>query len=132
MSMITRGKSRHCLCFLVVWFALAASGQTAPKVTSPKEAFGFNIGDDYQIANYVQLESYWKTLAAQSGRMRLVDIGATAEGRRQYMAVVSSPENLRNLERYKSISRRLALAEGLTDVMARAGPPNANPGGGTL
>ena len=31
------------------------------------------------------------TLATLSG---LIDIGATAEGRRQYLAIVSSPENL--------------------------------------
>ena len=36
------------------------------------------------------------------------------------MAIVSSPENLQKLDRYKDISRRLALAEGLTDDQARA------------
>src|ERR1035438_8652081 len=67
--------------------ALSASGllaQTAPKVTSPRDALGFKIGDDYQVANYTQLEAYWKTLASESGRMKLVSIGQTAEGRQQY------------------------------------------------
>ena len=90
------------------------------QVTTPKEALGFNLGDDYQVANYTQLEAYWKKLAVESDRVKLVDIGATAEGRRQIMAIVSSPENLRNLDRYKDIARRLALAEGLTDVQAHA------------
>jgi hypothetical protein len=36
------------------------------------------------------------------------------------MAIVTSPANHRNLARYKEISRRLALAEGLTDETARA------------
>ena len=90
------------------------------QVTTPKEALGFNLGDDYQVANYTQLEAYWKKLAVESDRMKLVDIGATAEGRRQIMAIVSSPENLRNLDRYKDIARRLALAEGLTDDQAHA------------
>ena len=92
----------------------------APAITPPKDALGFNLGDDYQVANYTQLEAYWKKLAAESDRMKLVDIGTTAEGRRQYMAIVSSPETIRNLERYKGIARRLALAEGLTDDQARA------------
>ena len=97
---------------------------TAGAVTPPKDALGFNLGDDYQVANYTQLETYWKKLAAESDRMKLVDIGATAEGRRQYMAIVSSPANLRNLDRYKDIARRLALSEGinegLTDDQAHA------------
>ena len=52
--------------------------------------------------------------------MQLVDIGRTEEGRTQWMAVISSPENLAQLDRYRDISRRLALAEGLTDDQARA------------
>src|SRR6185437_16510963 len=99
---------------------LLVSAAAAAHITTPKEQLGFNLGDDYQVANYTQLETYWKKLAAESDRMKLVDIGATAEGRRQYMAIVSSPENLRNLDRYKGIARRLALAEGLTDDQAHA------------
>ena len=52
--------------------------------------------------------------------MKLVDIGPTAEGRRQYMAIITSPENLKKLDHYKEISRRLALAEGITEDQARA------------
>ncbi|HEY7475712.1 MAG TPA: M14 family metallopeptidase, partial [Vicinamibacterales bacterium] len=46
--------------------------------------------------------------------------GKTAEGRDQLMAIVTSPANHQNLAKYKDISRRLALAEGLTDDQARA------------
>jgi len=107
---------------LLLAFLLTASlcAQTRAAVTTPKEALGFNIGDDYQVANYSQLEVYWKKLASESDRMKLVDMGATAEGRRQYMAIITSPENHKKLDRYKEISRRLALAEGLTDDQARA------------
>ena len=37
-----------------------------------------------------------------------------------YLAIITSPENHKKLDRYKEISRRLALAEGLTDEQARA------------
>jgi hypothetical protein len=94
--------------------------QSSPAITTPKQALGFNLGDDYKVANYTQLVAYWKKLATESDRMKLVDIGATSEGRRQYMAIVSSPANLRSLDRFKEIARRLALAEGLTDDQARA------------
>ncbi len=70
-------------------FSLCALGlfaQTPRHITSPKEQFGFNIGDDYRLVNYTQLEAYWKKLASESDRMKLVDIGLTAEGRHQWMA----------------------------------------------
>src|SRR5271157_3098885 len=86
------------LAVLAAWHAAA---QTAPRITSPKDQLGFNLGDDYQVANYTQLEAYWKKLAGESDRMRLVSIGKTAEGRDQYMAILSSPGNIGNLARYK-------------------------------
>jgi hypothetical protein len=94
--------------------------QNATKITTPKEALGFNLGDDYQVANYTQLDAYWHKLASESDRMKLVDIGPTAENRRQYMAIISAPETIKRLDHYKNISRRLARAEGLTDDQARA------------
>ena len=52
--------------------------------------------------------------------MRLVSIGKTAEGRDQWMMIITSPANFAKLDRYKEISSRLARAEGLTDEQARA------------
>src|SRR4051794_37606310 len=101
--------SAHLLC-----------AQINSKITTPKDALGFNIGDDYMVANYTQLEAYWKKLAAESDRMKLVDIGPTSEDRHQYMAILSSPENMKRLEHYKEIAQRLAHAEGLTDDQAHA------------
>ena len=92
----------------------------AGRITSPREEFGFNFGDDYQLANYQRLSAYWKKLDQESERLVVQDIGPTAEARRQLMGIVTSPANHRNLARYKEISRRLGLAEGLTDDQARA------------
>src|SRR3982750_1425078 len=89
-------------------------------VTSPREFFGHNIGDDYWLATYDQFVDYWKKIDAESDRMQVVEIGRTAEGRPQLMAIVTSPENFRKLARYKEIARKLALAENLSEAEARA------------
>src|SRR4030088_620458 len=90
------------------------------KITSPPAQFGHNIGDDYFLANYSQMIDYWRKLDRESDRMRMVRIGTTAEGRPMWMAIITSPENHKKLSRYQEISRRLALAENLTDDQARA------------
>ena len=92
----------------------------ATRITTPREQFGHDIGDDYFLVNYSRMIDYWRKLDRESDRMRMVRIGTTAEGRPMWMAIVTSPENQRKLARYKEISRRLALAEGLTDAQARA------------
>src|SRR4029453_14916497 len=89
-------------------------------VTTPKAQFGFDIGADYQLATYRQLADYWRKLDAESDRLSMVEIGKTAEGRPQLMAIVTAPENQKKLGRYQEIARRLTLAEGLTDAQAKA------------
>ncbi len=114
-----RNKSTYLLLALLLCFlSIAASAQN--KVASPKEQWGHNIGDDYFLANYAQLEEYFKKLDRESDRMRLVEIGKSAEGRAMYLVIITSPENHQKIDRYKEISRRLTLAEGLTDEEARA------------
>jgi hypothetical protein len=110
--------------FLALLLLLPApQARTQPptaSITTPLQQFGAAIGDDYFLATYTQLEEYWKKLDRQSDRMQLVDIGRTEEGRTQWMAIISSPENMKQLDRFRDISRRLSLAEGLTDDQARA------------
>jgi hypothetical protein len=103
-----------------VLVAAATAAAQSATVTTPKQHFGFNIGDDYQLANYTQFVAYWQKLDKESDRMKVVEIGRTAEGRPQLMAIITSPDNHKKLDRYKQISRQLALAEGLTDEQARA------------
>ena len=96
---------------LIVTTAIFLSAQNIP---TPKSHFGFAIGDNYQLANFTQTESYIKKLAAASKKVKLQVIGKTEEGRNQYMLIVSDPNNLANLEKYKSIAQKLAHAENLT------------------
>ncbi len=111
---------RRLTVLLPLLMLLAAAGALAQgKITTPKEFLGFDAGDDYMLANYTQLKGYWEKLAQETNRMKLVEIGKTAEGRPMIMAIITSPENQKNLARYKEISRRLAHAEGLTDDQAR-------------
>lgn len=87
--------------------------------TPPESFFKQPPGTDYYLANYSEYEGYLKRLARESDRMKLVDIGKTAEGRTQWMAIVSSPENISNLERYRAISEKLARAKNLDPKEAR-------------
>lgn len=93
---------------------------THAQVPNPKSHFGFNIGDNYQLATFTQTEAYIKKVAAASNRIKLQSIGLTEEGRNQYMVIVSDPANIKNLAKYKAISQRLARAEGLSESEAKA------------
>jgi hypothetical protein len=109
----------RALAILALVLSVAVPAGAQVTITSPKAHLGHNVGDDYYLATYADMIGYWKVLDGQSDRMVLVDIGQTAEGRTQTMAIVTSPENLEKLDYYKGISQKLAHAEGLTDDEAR-------------
>jgi len=100
------------LTLIGIFVLFQAAAQTIP---SPKEHFGNDIGTDYQLENFTKTEAYFKKLAELSDRVKLVDIGPTEEGRRQPMMIVTSPENHKNLDRYKELSQKLARAEISTE-----------------
>jgi hypothetical protein len=97
----------------------AQNKSAATRLTTPKEQFGHDIGDDYYLANYTQYVEYLRKLDQQSDRMTVVEIGKTEEGRPELTAIITSPENHKKLAQFKDTNRRLALAEGLTDDQAR-------------
>ncbi len=103
------------LCLVMAVPPLRGQGTISP----PK--FGqYTVGDDYFLANYAQLQAYWAAVARSTNRIKLVEIGKTEEGRPMIMAIITSPENHKKLDRYKEISRSLARAEGISEEQARA------------
>jgi Zinc carboxypeptidase len=96
--------------FLVIFCFLISTtfGQNIP---TPKEHFGFNIGDNYQLTTFTQTEAYFKKLAQASDRAKYTVIGKTEEGRDQFMLIVTSPDNHKRLEEYKQISQKMGNAD---------------------
>ncbi len=116
MPRLGRATRLSAALFLAAAMPLALPAQQ--RLTSPKEFFGHDIGADYVLPNYTKLHQYFATVAKQSDRMILDTIGLTEEGRPQIMAIISSPANLKNLDKYKEISRKLAAAQGVDSAEA--------------
>ena len=100
--------------------AAAQSAAKPPAITTPKQFFGFNIGDDYQLATYDQFMGYWKKIDQESNRMQVIEIGKTEEGRPHLAAIITAPENFAKLDRYKQIAQQMHGARGISETQARA------------
>ena len=93
--------------FLLFWsICITCAGADVP---TPKQHLGYEPGTDYKLADYEDIIGYFQKLAASSNRIKLVEFGKTAMGKPMYMAFISSPENLRNLDGLREGNRRLAL-----------------------
>lgn len=104
---------------LAVCLVLPAAAQVPAQVPAPSDVFGFEPGADFQVADYGQMLDYFRRLDAASDRVRLVEIGRSAQGRPLVMLVLSSADNLARLDRWRSASARLARAR-LDEDQARA------------
>jgi hypothetical protein len=87
-------------------------------IPSPEDILGFKVGSDYRLITYDQAVDYLKKVASVSDRIKLQEMGKTTLGLPMYYAVISSADNLVNLDKYKDIIKRLSLARGLSSEEA--------------
>jgi hypothetical protein len=80
----------------------------AQKIPAPAEVIGFTPGDDRKLASWQQTVDYFQKLDAASDRVKFEEIGRTTLDRPFVYATISAPENLKNLEKYKTINAKLA------------------------
>jgi Zinc carboxypeptidase len=104
---------------LLVLLAAPLAIRAASGIPTPESVFGFVPGADYKLATYEQAVEYFKKVASKSKYMRMVEAGPTSQGRTMYFALVSSPDNLGKIDRYREIARRLAHPQGLTEAEAK-------------
>lgn len=66
------------------------------EVPSPVDHLGFNVGEWH--VSHDQLVSYFRALAMKSPRVKYETFGRTHENRPMTLAIISSEENIRNIE----------------------------------
>jgi hypothetical protein len=96
-------------------FALFLSTAAFAAPQSPSDFLKMPIGADKTLADYKQISSYFDALAAGSPRVRIENLGKTTLGADEIMAVITSEENMKHLDRIKEIAKRLSDPRGLSD-----------------
>lgn len=84
------------------------------RIPTPEEYFGFKIGDDKKLADWPEIVEYFWKVAKSSDRVIVEDLGKTTEGNPFLLATISSPKNLKNIEKLRKIQLKLLDPEGLT------------------
>jgi hypothetical protein len=101
-------RQKYRAIFIGVFSLLLIVGSASAQIISPEEAIGFPVGADYKLARWETITGYLRSLAANSDRVILEERGKTTEGLDFVLLLISSPENLANLDRYKAIQQKLA------------------------
>ncbi len=88
------------------------------QIPHPRETFGHEVGADYKLADYDQMLEYYDKLAASTDRVQMIEIGKSSMGRPIKLVFISNKENMKQLDKWKEISEKLARAE-ITEEEAR-------------
>jgi hypothetical protein len=99
--------ARRCSGLFLILTLLWASKQLPAEVQSPEVFFGHQPGAEKRLIRWDGILRYMQELSRNSDRVRFFELGKTNNGNPFVLAVISSPENLQNLERYKQINHRL-------------------------
>lgn len=83
-------------------------------VPTPAEHLGYNVGEWH--VSHDQLVSYFNALAQKSPRVKYQIYGRTHEGRPMTVAIISSEENIRNIEDIRSRHLQLCDASKSSDI----------------
>jgi hypothetical protein len=83
------------------------SSAAEEKITAPEAFFGFELGADRKIARWDRIVQYFELLQKESPRIKVLDMGPTTMGNPFLLVIISSPENLANLEKLKQINQKL-------------------------
>jgi len=90
------------------------------QIIEPESYFGFKMGDDYKLAGWDTIVSYFYHLESHSDLITIEELGRSTENNPFIMAIITSRENHTNLDEIKVTARRLSDSRTLTDESARS------------
>jgi hypothetical protein len=94
----------------VLAFTLTAGAQST--IPTPEQFFGFRMGTDSKLARWDKIVEYMKQVSTGSDRVRFRELGKSTNNNPFIALEISSPDTLKNLERYKQMERKLYFQGG--------------------
>ncbi len=101
---------RPLIGVLVLVSTLAATA--AGTLQTPEQFLGFPLGADNKLVRWDRIVDYMKLAAASSERVRFRELGKTSDNNPFIALEISSPETLKNLDRYRQMERKLYFQGG--------------------
>jgi len=83
-------------------------------ILSPEEFYGYKMGADRKLARWDKITEYFWHLG-NSPRVKVSEIGKTTDGNPFLVACISSPDNIKNIEKLRETSLKISHPRGLSE-----------------
>jgi len=119
------GKNKVVFFSILFWALfiprpIASHINETAEVPSPEKFFGFKMGSDRKIARWDRIVEYFYTLERTSEKIKVVNMGPSTEGSPFLLIIITSPENMSNLNRLREINLKLNDPRRLNEEEVRA------------
>jgi len=82
-------------------------------ITTPEAHFGFKPGSDQKLTLWKDVVAYFDTLQKESDRIKVMNMGPTTMGNPFLVVLISSSENLAELEWFQKINKAITDPRGI-------------------
>jgi len=96
----------------MIFSILPSQGQN---VTTPKDYFGFQMGADRKLARWDKIVEYFNLVEEQSDRIKVYNMGLSSEGHPFLVVLITSPENIKNLDRLQKVNKTISNPRGISE-----------------
>jgi len=100
--------ARFILAALVLTTVVSAGNVTAQSVRNPEDFLGFGVGDDFKLARWETIVSYFNHVAEYSGRVNVHNMGETTFGRPFIYAEISDTAAMRDIGSHRADQHKVA------------------------
>ena len=88
---------------------LASAPSRAAEIPDPEAHLGFRPGADSRLATWGSVADYFRKVDAASDRVVVRELGRTTEDRPYLVAIVSSPNTIADLGKFRDLQERIAV-----------------------
>jgi len=105
-----RAAALSLVCGAVTLFGARTgrAAEAAQTIPTPESVVGFRVGADFKLARWEQILQYFHALDAASDRVVVQELGRSTEGNPLIVALISTPDTLAHLDRYRALQAKLA------------------------
>jgi hypothetical protein len=110
-------KQQKVLLFVLSLMLLVSSALS--QVPKPEDVLGFKVGTDREVADMFQIVDYFHRLSHASDRVVVKEVGKTTEGNSFIVAIITSKNNHKDLEKYRTYQQLLADPRKISEDEAK-------------
>lgn len=112
------GMKRLKLSLLLFSIFLVVGGGFS-QIPKPEDVLGFKVGSDRKVADMVQIVDYFRRLDNASDRILVEEVGKTTEGNPFIVAIITSKDNHKDLDKYQKYQQLLADPRKISEAEAQ-------------